>query len=165
MMLIFFSSFPLLSGPSSVLNSLHFFKNSLSLENSELNSITRSDIVFFFDFLFDKFETPNYTPQCYLTELLNLIEKKRKKMPQNNIHEPLTLALKLFNLTLKEWSGNLVKPDGTKGVSSSMVIRSAQGREESDWLRSEIEAVITKAHQTFPDYYAYHSREKVKAES
>ena len=86
-------------------------------------------------------------------------------MPQNNIHEELTLALKLFNITLKEWSERIIKPDGAKGVHPSMVIRCAQGGEDSDWLRMEIKTYIDLAHRTFPEYYAYHKQSKEKVES
>ena len=81
-------------------------------------------------------------------------------MPQNNIHEPFSTALKLFNITLKEWSKNRIKPDGALGVHPSMVIRCAKGREDSEWLRTDIEQLIEKAHETFPDFYAYHNKEK-----
>jgi len=77
----------------------------------------------------------------------------------HNVHKELTKALHLYDLTLKAWSAQLIKPDGSIGVSSSMVIRCAQGREETEWLRKEIEQLISKAHEDFPDFYAFHEQE------
>jgi len=82
-------------------------------------------------------------------------------MTESNIHKDLTVALGLFKLTLKEYASTRTKPDGSVGVSPSMVIHCAQGREETAWLRSNIETLISKARETFPDFYEFHERKAV----
>ena len=82
-------------------------------------------------------------------------------MTESNIHEELTMALRLFKLTLKDWAASRKKPDGSVGVTPSMVLHCAQGREDTAWLRSDIETLISKAHKTFPDFYDFHERKAV----
>jgi len=77
-------------------------------------------------------------------------------MLASNIHDELKVALHLYKYTLKDWAATLKKPDGSVGVSSTAVILNAQGREETPWLRSEIENLISKAQTTFPDFYDFH---------
>ena len=79
-------------------------------------------------------------------------------MLASNIHEDLKVALQLYKLTLKDWAATLKKPDGTVGVSSTAVILNAQGREDTPWLRGEIEHLISKAQTTFPDFYDFHCK-------
>ena len=84
------------------------------------------------------------------------------KMPEtSNLHDELSTALKLFDITLKDWATKLVKPTGGVGVSSTAVIRCAKGQENIEWISKEIHKLITQARNTFPEYYKYHSSEVV----
>jgi len=104
------------------------------------------------DFFLDKLGTMNYT----YSSLLNRINKYNTKMLASNIHDELKVALQLYKYTLKDWAATLKKPDGSVGVSSTAVILNSQGREETPWIRSEIENLISKAQTTFPDFYDFH---------
>lgn len=82
-------------------------------------------------------------------------------MSDSNIHSELTTALRLFKIYLKDYAAKQQKPDGTQGVTPSLVIRVAKGQEELVWLRDEIERLISEAHDTFKDFYAFHSKKAV----
>lgn len=85
-------------------------------------------------------------------------------MEHNNLHNDLSVALRLFNITLTDWSASLKRPNGTVGVSAPTVIRCAQGKEPTPWLREKITDLIRASHATFPGYYLYHARKQAKAD-
>ena len=76
-------------------------------------------------------------------------------------HDDFKTALRLFNTSIAEFSRNLIRPDGTKGVSRTAVTRVSQGHEEIEWIAIEIDRVINKARNAFPEYYK--KKDKISA--
>lgn len=72
---------------------------------------------------------------------------------KQNIHGELKLALMLKRMQLKEFAKTLVRPNGTKGVSHTAVIRVAQNHESTPWLRDAIQQLINDSKQEFPDFW------------
>jgi hypothetical protein len=70
-----------------------------------------------------------------------------------NLHQELKTALMLRGTSLSKFAKNLKKPDGTIGVSHTAVIRVAQNREQTDWIRKEIVKAIKNSRKTFPEYW------------
>jgi len=72
---------------------------------------------------------------------------------KQNIHGELKLALMLKRMQLKEFANDLVRPNGTKGVSHTAVIRVAQHHESTPWLREAIQQLILDSKQEFPEFW------------
>jgi len=72
---------------------------------------------------------------------------------KQNIHGELKLALLLKRMQLKEFAKDLVRPNGTKGVSHTAVIRVAQHHESTPWLREAIQQLILDSKQEFPEFW------------
>ena len=70
-----------------------------------------------------------------------------------NLHQELKTALMLRGCTLTKFAKTLKKPDGTVGVSHTAVIRVAQFREQTDWIRKEIEKTIKESRRQYPQYW------------
>ncbi|MEX0662081.1 MAG: hypothetical protein WEA58_04160 [Balneolaceae bacterium] len=68
-------------------------------------------------------------------------------------HKELKEALRLLNISLRGWSKTLISPNTGKSISHTAVIRVSQGHEETEWIQSEIESIINKAKEQFPEYY------------
>lgn len=68
-------------------------------------------------------------------------------------HNQLKEASRLLNTSITKFAANLTKPDGTKGVSHTAVIRVAQGYDHTEWIQHEIDAFIARARAEFPEYY------------
>ena len=69
------------------------------------------------------------------------------------LHQELKTALMLQGSSISEFAKKLMKPDGTVGVSHTAVIRVAQNREQTGWIRHEIDSIIRKSRQQFPEYW------------
>lgn len=89
------------------------------------------------------------------------IKRIKSSKIETDLHTQLKTALKLLDMELKEFAAGLAKPDGTRGISHTAVIRVAKEYDNTQWIKEEIHALINKAHRLFPDYYEYHL-EKVK---
>lgn len=72
---------------------------------------------------------------------------------KKNLHQELKTALMLRGSNLSKFAKNLKKPDGSIGVSHTAVIRVAQYREQTGWIRQEIEKAIKKSKKRFPEYW------------
>ena len=72
---------------------------------------------------------------------------------KQNIHGELKLALMLKRMQLKDFAMSLVRPNGTKGVSHTAVIRVAQNYESTPWLREAIQQLILDSKQEFPEFW------------
>jgi hypothetical protein len=70
-----------------------------------------------------------------------------------DLHQNLKTALMLQGISISKFAKSLIKPDGRVGVSHTAVIRVAQNREQTPWLRHEIEATVRTSRQQFPEYW------------
>lgn len=71
-----------------------------------------------------------------------------------SLREELKVALHACRQTLTDFAHSLQKPDGSKGVSHTAVIRVAQGKEDTPWIRKAIKQKIRQAKEEYPKYYA-----------
>lgn len=71
----------------------------------------------------------------------------------SNLHVQLKTALRLKGISISQFAKSLIKPDGRIGVSHTAVIRVAQNREQTPWLRHEIESTVRSSKQQFPEYW------------
>jgi len=71
----------------------------------------------------------------------------------SNLHLQLKTALMLQGMSISQFSKRLIKPNGKVGVSHTAVIRVAQNREQTPWLRHEIELTVRRSKQQFPEYW------------
>ncbi|MCH8494041.1 MAG: hypothetical protein LAT57_00225 [Balneolales bacterium] len=72
----------------------------------------------------------------------------------SNIHNQLKTALKLENTSITDYANNLVKPDGSVGVSHSFVIAVAKGKSSmTPWLRDSIQKTIEDSRRKYHEYY------------
>jgi len=67
--------------------------------------------------------------------------------------EIMTRSDYLALIALLHFAKTLIKPDGRVGVSHTAVIRVAQNREQTAWLRHEIESTVRNSKQQFPEYW------------
>lgn len=74
-------------------------------------------------------------------------------MHNPTLHTELKTALDLLGSNISKFARELGKPNGSKGVSHTTVIRVAQGTLELEWVEDEIKKVIAKAHKERPDFY------------
>lgn len=85
----------------------------------------------------------------------------------SNLHNSLKTALMLDEQSISEYSRNLVRPDGTIGVSHSFVIASAKGEEKTAWIREAIEKTIHDSKLKHPEYWTrrrkFNFKEKLNA--
>lgn len=82
---------------------------------------------------------------------------------RNDKHKAFKRALMLEEKTIAEYAATLVKPDGTVGVSTTSVIRTAQGYEGIPWLIDEIDKTIAESRKKFSSYYRTIEGEKRKS--
>lgn len=75
-----------------------------------------------------------------------------------NLHNELKEALRANRQTLVAFAASLQKPDGSIGVSHTAVIRVAQGREATPWIRAAIKEKIRWAKKKYPEYYRHVAR-------
>lgn len=78
-----------------------------------------------------------------------------------NKHKELKEALRLFNETITGFANNLVKPNGSIGITRTAVILVAQGKSETEWIQQAIESKIQEAKEAFPGYYKNKSKAEV----
>lgn len=71
----------------------------------------------------------------------------------SNLHLHLKTALMLQGVSISQFAKTLIKPNGKVGVSHTAVIRVAQNREQTPWLRHEIELTVRRSKQQFPEYW------------
>ncbi|WP_409029406.1 hypothetical protein [Gracilimonas sediminicola] len=68
-------------------------------------------------------------------------------------HIELITALKILDLTITGWASGLKKPGGEVGISRTAVTQVAKGIDDTQWIKDEIKAVISKAKSKNPEYF------------
>ena len=92
-------------------------------------------------------------PESSLEYLQSVINEFKMSNKRSNLHTQLKTALRLEGISLSHFAKTLIKPDGRIGVSHTAVIRVAQNREQTPWLRHEIESTVRSSKQQFPEYW------------
>lgn len=68
-------------------------------------------------------------------------------------HYKLKVALLVRKIGIKEFANSLVKPDGTVGISHQALIRVAQDKEKTPWIRSVIHKTIKETRNEYPNIW------------
>lgn len=120
-----------------------------------LRATTRRDISFISKLLLAKLVNLRLylLPESSLKYLQFVINEFKMSNKTSKLHTQLKTALRLEGISLSHFAKNLIKPNGNVGVSHTAVIRVAQNREQTPWLRHEIETTIRNSKQEFPEYW------------
>lgn len=71
----------------------------------------------------------------------------------NDMHFKLKVALLVRRVGIKEFANTLKKPDGTIGISHQALIRVAQDKEKTPWIRSVIHNTIKETSKDYPNIW------------
>jgi len=71
----------------------------------------------------------------------------------NDMHYKLKVALLVRRVGIKEFANTLKKPDGTIGISHQALIRVAQDKEKTPWIRSVIHNTIKETSKDYPNIW------------
>ncbi|MFH5833769.1 hypothetical protein [Halalkalibaculum sp. DA384] len=72
-------------------------------------------------------------------------------MSKTQLHTDLKIAVEILGTSISEFGRSLTKPDGSSGLSHTAVIRVAQGKEHTPWIKHEIYKLIAKARKKDKD--------------
>lgn len=68
-------------------------------------------------------------------------------------HYKLKIALLVRRVGIKEFANNLRKPDGTIGISHQALIRVAQDKEKTPWIKNVIHKTIKETSKDYPNIW------------